>query len=135
MSKKAPHGKVTCGDCGSSMELRKSRYGQFWGCSEYPKCTGTHGAHPDGRPLGIPANKKTREARIAAHAAFDPLWKGGRQSRRSAYLWLRHAMGMNHQPHIGEMTIAECNKVIAVCAQDPDPDPHNESPDHYDGDY
>lgn len=31
----------TCPRCGSSMRQRKGRYGQFWGCSKYPRCKGT----------------------------------------------------------------------------------------------
>ena len=44
--------------------IRNSRFGNFYGCSRYPVCQNTHGAHPDGTPLGKPANKATREARI-----------------------------------------------------------------------
>jgi ssDNA-binding Zn-finger/Zn-ribbon topoisomerase 1 len=31
----------TCPVCHSMMKLRVGRYGQFWGCSKYPHCTGT----------------------------------------------------------------------------------------------
>ncbi|MBK1655942.1 topoisomerase DNA-binding C4 zinc finger domain-containing protein [Allochromatium vinosum] len=34
-------GTPTCPYCGSSMRLRSGRYGQFWGCSQYPGCKGT----------------------------------------------------------------------------------------------
>lgn len=30
--------KVICEKCKAQMKLRKSRYGLFWGCSNYPKC-------------------------------------------------------------------------------------------------
>lgn len=30
-----------CSLCGSPMRRRSGRYGQFWGCSQYPRCTGT----------------------------------------------------------------------------------------------
>lgn len=31
----------TCPRCGSPMRRRPGRYGQFWGCSQYPRCKGT----------------------------------------------------------------------------------------------
>lgn len=34
-------GALTCPRCGSSMQRRSGRYGQFWGCSRYPGCKGT----------------------------------------------------------------------------------------------
>lgn len=34
-------GTPTCPNCGSPMQRRSGRYGQFWGCSRYPACTGT----------------------------------------------------------------------------------------------
>ena len=30
-----------CPKCGKKMKLRKGKYGQFFGCSDYPNCTGT----------------------------------------------------------------------------------------------
>ncbi|MFB6357081.1 MAG: type I DNA topoisomerase [bacterium] len=30
-----------CPECGSEMNLRKGRWGKFWGCSNYPDCEGT----------------------------------------------------------------------------------------------
>ena len=37
------------------MVLRNSKYGLFYGCSTYPNCKASHGAHKDGKPLGTPA--------------------------------------------------------------------------------
>lgn len=34
-------GSTSCPKCGSSMRRRSGRYGQFWGCSRYPKCRGS----------------------------------------------------------------------------------------------
>ena len=114
-----------CPECGADMVLRsttKFTYKKsgaprkFWGCSRWPHCNGIHGAHPDGRPLGIPGNQATKEARIRAHAIFDKLWKGTTTSRTSAYRWLEFELGL--QPgtaHIGAFDIAMCEKVIEVC--------------------
>lgn len=109
----------TCADCGSPMQLRTSQYGKFWGCARYPDCKGAHGAHPDGRPLGTPANKETKEARIRAHAAFDPLWKGDGAllDRTAAYKWLAKELGIDaRECHIGNFDIAQCERVISAMA-------------------
>jgi ssDNA-binding Zn-finger/Zn-ribbon topoisomerase 1 len=107
-----------CGECGSPMILRESRYGKFWGCSRFPQCKGTHGAHQaDGRPLGTPADKETKAARIKAHAAFDMLWKGREMSRTDAYRWMGEAMKLPpEQRHIGEFTTEQCVLLIALLA-------------------
>ena len=88
--------KKDCPDCGAPMELVPSQLGEdrwYYRCTTYPDCRGSHGAHPDGSPLGIPADAETREYRKLAHAAFDKLWNGGgtfhgrkvRTSRPHAY--------------------------------------------------
>jgi ssDNA-binding Zn-finger/Zn-ribbon topoisomerase 1 len=111
---------LTCPDCGALMILRPSKYGLFYGCRNFPACKGTHGAHPDGRPLGVPADRATKEARIRAHAAFDAIWEpgkiSGRKRRRGrAYTWLAKRMGCQ-EVHMGEMTIEECERVVRLCA-------------------
>lgn len=103
---------IRCGECGELMVLRKSRYGPFYGCSAYPKCKGTHGAHPDGRPLGKPADKETKAARMKAHAAFDRLWKEGKRSRGQAYGWLKAQASI--PDHIAEMDAKQCVALIEL---------------------
>lgn len=34
-------GTPTCPRCSAPMRKRSGRYGQFWGCSRYPRCRGT----------------------------------------------------------------------------------------------
>ena len=111
-----PNPEVRCGECGASMVIRTSRYGKFWGCSTFPKCKGTHGAHEDGRPLGIPADQETKQARIKAHEAFDALWKSMRKVTRSeAYQWLQHTMGLSKdEAHIGRFTREQCVHLVAL---------------------
>lgn len=106
---------VKCGDCQAPMVLRDSKFGKFWGCTRFPECRGTHGAHPDGRPLGTPASKAVKLLRIEAHDLFDLSWKSGRMSRNKAYKWLRKAMGMTEaEAHIGLFGEAECRKLIGL---------------------
>lgn len=89
---------------------------RFWGCSRWPDCDCVHGAHPDGKPLGIPADDATKQARIKAHAAFDRLWKpelGGQLRRKEAYRVMRELMGMtNDEAHIGRFDTPQCETLI-----------------------
>jgi ssDNA-binding Zn-finger/Zn-ribbon topoisomerase 1 len=71
---KAP--KLECTECDGKLVLRLSKYGLFYGCTNYPVCKTAHGAHPDGKPLGKPANKETKAWRIKAHQAFDKVFEG-----------------------------------------------------------
>ena len=120
------HSELKCGECESPMVLRKSRFGMFYGCTKFPACKGTHGAHPDGLPLGVPANEETKKARIAAHNAFDKLWKDRQKNlgcsrtvaRGECYAWLAVELDMRKDDcHIGRFDIDACNHVIAVCAR------------------
>ena len=66
-----------CPECGEPMVLRNSKYGLFYGCSEFPRCKASHGAHKKtGQPLGTPADGPTKKARIRAHDSFVHLCKG-----------------------------------------------------------
>lgn len=104
--------------CGGQLRRRFSpRFERhFYGCTEYNRtgCTGSIGAHRDGRPLGIPADGPTKEWRKKAHAALDPLWKEGHVSRGKAYRWLAKKLRVTGEVHIGEMGINDCRRAIAV---------------------
>lgn len=112
---------MVCPECGSPMVLRstvkfKHKDGQarkFWGCSQWPECSGVHGAHPDGTPLGIPADKETKELRIKAHAALDGLRQAIRLSRADAYKLLQQIMGMSEdEAHIGRFSKEQCMEAV-----------------------
>jgi len=116
MSDMLPLGTVLdhpCPECGSTMVLRKSKYGVFYGCSEFPKCKAAHGAHKSsGKPLGTPANKKTKQARMRAHASFDTLWKDKHMDRSAAYVWMQEAMEMTEdEAHIGKFSEEHCDQL------------------------
>jgi ssDNA-binding Zn-finger/Zn-ribbon topoisomerase 1 len=110
-----------CGECGSLMVLRLGRHSgtaasHFWSCSRFPDCTGAHGAHADGRPLGIPADKPTRQARILAHAAFDAYWRKVGMTRNAGYRWLAGELGLDADAcHIGMFDQATCARVSELC--------------------
>jgi len=116
--------KIKCGECGAPMELRQSRYGPFYGCTNWPKCSGTHGAHPNGAPLGKPADKQTKLARIAAHDAFERYWHTLGWHRGRAYKWLTEQLEIDAKEcHIGRFDVTTCEKVIAICRVIPPPGP------------
>jgi len=68
----------------------------------------------------LPALGPVFRARVAAHAAFDQLWKpypeGERFRRRArAYIWLRRQMDLKeHECHIALFNEAQCQKVVEL---------------------
>ena len=106
---------LTCPECGEPMRLVVNpEYARpcAWRCSRYG-CTGYHGAHDDGTPLGIPAPAATRQMRHEAHLVFDRLWRSGAMSRTQAYAELDAAMGVAHgEAHFGAMSLVECKRAI-----------------------
>lgn len=111
------HAELECPDCGEPMMLKSSRYGLFYGCSTYPKCRSNHGAHPDGSPMGIPANAETKAWRHKAHEAFDKLWDSpdSTMSRKEAYRWMIETMALSRDDaHIAMFGINQCKQLIAA---------------------
>jgi zinc-finger-containing domain len=117
---------ATCLECDRVAKLvggkeiyphRPDLYGKhFYLCA----CGAYCGCHPGSViPLGHPCGPETRRARSAAHEAFDPLWKGGKMTRSSAYAWLAEATGIDPgRCHIGMMNAAEARSVeVAVAAR------------------
>lgn len=108
---------LKCGDCGGKMALRKDDFGVRYRCT-VDGCRGTHGAHPDGSPHGVPADQRTRRARSEAHEVFDRTWKMGKITRDQAYAWMRETTGCGH---ISEMTREQCRQLVdAVYKRFPD---------------
>lgn len=106
---------VMCADCGSVMRIVQGKRGPFYGCTKWPECGGTHGAHPEGEPLGIPADEKTKVARRNLHEKFDKLWKGGLMSRKIAYMWLQGQMKMSRkQCHVAMFDLATCGRATKI---------------------
>ncbi len=101
------------------MRLRLgSKDRRFWSCIRYPGCNGTHGAHPDGKPLGVPADEETRKARAAAHEAFDWIWEGGHMRRAAAYRMIATRMGITEEAcHFGAFDLEQCQQVVTIMTQ------------------
>lgn len=113
--------KNACPECGSDLILRESKKYKriFWGCITFPECDSGHGAYQygelRGEPLGIPANKETKQWRMKAHAIFDKLWKDKLMSRKDAYKHLQLIMSIPKDiAHISMFNIYQCKKLIEV---------------------
>lgn len=107
-----PKPKKLCPVHGDSLERSKTRYGFRFDCTR-DECT----VMCWGGSTSTPANQTTRDARIAAHAAFDVLWQDGKRSRTKAYKWLANAMQLSGgMCHIGMFNAEQCASVVALCA-------------------
>lgn len=93
----------------------------MWLC-ECGAYTGCHAGTE--KPLGRPAGPETRKARMAAHAAFDPLWQAKMRAtgcskskaRRAGYLWLGGELDLDPEDClIASMTRAYALQVVALC--------------------
>jgi len=101
-------------------ETKRYRYGngqprKFYGCLNYPACSGTHGAHPDGRPLGTPGDAETKKWRVRAHKEFNKLYRRNptKAGRRRAYEILQRLMKLHpDDAHIGKFTITQCKELL-----------------------
>jgi ssDNA-binding Zn-finger/Zn-ribbon topoisomerase 1 len=80
----------------------------FWGCSRFPDCKETHGAHPDGRPLGIPGDKETRGLRHQCHAEIDAM---DYPPKNEIYGQLSELLGVA-EVHFGACTKEDCWAVL-----------------------
>jgi hypothetical protein len=119
---------VVCPYCGKdavlvdSAEVYGRSYGLIYLCRPCKAWVGVHKGTE--KPLGRLANKELREAKKAAHAAFDPLWRAKirrdgcskSQARKAGYSWLAKQLGIHFSEcHIGMFDVDLCEKVIAVC--------------------
>lgn len=111
----AERSDLQCGDCSALLQLRETPKGTFYGCTRYPACRGCVGAHPDGSPVGTPADAATRRARHLTHELFDKLWRDGYMSRMGAYTWMQEKLGMSvDEAHIGQFDIPTCRRLYAL---------------------
>ncbi len=117
---------LTCPECGAPMRLLETpkfkdnlgRPKKFYGCTNYPECKGTHGAHPDGRPLGTPADAETKQARRYAHDAFDAHCIKYDLTADEGYSWLAGVLGVpEDEAHMGQMDKETCEAVVGLCSQ------------------
>ena len=93
--------RVLCAKCGAKANIQHTQYGvrtshcDLWAWGDAPL-----------------VDRETHEARKAAHAAFDPLWKGGKMSRGEAYRLLREKLGLTAgECHMKVMDAATAGRV------------------------
>ena len=117
--------KVICQYCGGRAEFLASSESIYAGKNNGPlwicwPCKAWVGCHPGGNlPMGTLANHRLRGKRLAAHAAFDFLWRGHKtqQRRTIAYVWLSKKIGVpDRECHIGMFDEMQCEAVISACA-------------------
>ena len=86
----------------------------FWLCAP---CGAWVGCHPGTKkPLGRLADAELRKAKIAAHAALDPLWKHGQMKRKEAYVWLADRLRIPAEKcHIGMFDLEMCRNTVKEC--------------------
>lgn len=89
---------------------------KFWQCLP---CGAYVGCHSGGTTaLGRLANAELRKAKMAAHAAFDPIWQSEEMTRSEAYAWLAKTLGIGIDDcHVGMFDVALCNRIIAICEE------------------
>lgn len=115
------HVDLACPECGAPMELvwsdryryKDGRRRPFYRCYKSPECTGTHGAHPNGAPLGRPANKETRVLRMKVHAELDKIfpWKK-KIGKVKTHRWLlERDFGGGH---VANMSATECRDALII---------------------
>lgn len=94
-------------------DLRDKKFYRCAPCDAYVGC------HPGTEtPLGRVANAELRAAKMAAHAAFDPLWRTKKLSRSQAYTQLAERMGLPKEDcHIGMFTMVQCEQVRRVSTE------------------
>lgn len=59
------------------------------------------------------------QARVQAHAAFDPKWQSGKMTRSEAYAWLANKLNIPKEDcHMINFDFATCERVVALCVAD-----------------
>lgn len=111
---------MTCPYCGKEAQWVENsvvygrRYGKSYMCW-YCECGAYVGCHNNTNvPLGTLANKETREWRMKAHEAIDPLWRSGERSRGDVYNAISGALG--YRVHVGESSIEQCRAIIEAAS-------------------
>lgn len=113
----------SCGCCGEALVVlvnNEVAYGRP--CGDWPwiylcmSCGAFVGCHPYSiYPLGVMADKETRQMRRALHAMIDRTWQSGFKTRRETYELMRRLMGFGPREfHIGELSREECLQANAA---------------------
>jgi ssDNA-binding Zn-finger/Zn-ribbon topoisomerase 1 len=110
---------VKCPKCSAEMNLRSTlKFGPkkwFYSCPRWPVCNGSHGAHDDGRPLGIPADDDLKALRIKGHDAFERCRRIHKLTRSKMYHKLARLLNIPRSKcHFGMFDTETCTKAIQI---------------------
>jgi len=103
---------------GAELQRRDGRYGEFWGCAEYPKCDVTASYSKFDERYHV-SNQIVRDSRKLAHALFDRLWQEGHAPRGATYRWLAEKLKIRdwqRNCHIQHFGFDTCCEVVGLCA-------------------
>lgn len=90
---------------------------RFWVCTPCDARVGCHRTGDGTVPMGRLADDELRRARVAAHLAFDSMWRSERFGRDQGYRWLAGQLGIDTKAcHIAMMDVETCRRVVEVCA-------------------
>jgi len=129
------HVQVVCPYCSKPAVFKPSSahvyhgrdYGPIYECAP---CGAWVGCHPGTEtPLGRLANAELRMAKMAVHAAFDPIWKARFERKHAAdpaykkhmarggrYKRLAELMGIPRaECHIGMFDLERCQSAVRIC--------------------
>jgi len=115
---------ANCSYCGGNINIVEDKliYGQTYGnqlfvCENWPKCNALAKVPPNNTTPVALADRILRQARVAAHNAFDRQWKRGKLTRSQAYEKLSRLMSISRaECHISMFDIHQCQEVIFLCA-------------------
>lgn len=79
-------------------------------------CGANVGCHKNtSTPMGSLADAKLKKERMAAHKAFDDIYKTGKMTRGESYAWLSEKLGIaSKECHIGMFNAEQCKQVVQV---------------------
>lgn len=97
---------------GCEFAAKDGRFGRFYGCPRWPDCDRIASKSKFDMNWRV-SDQETRTARIAAHDAFDAVWKSGRATRSRCYHALGELLGLSSQKcHIEHFDVERCDHVV-----------------------
>lgn len=101
--------KLLCPEHKVLLSHKNTKYGGLYFCP-VENCTVALWEKDE---TATPADKETRQARLLAHNAFDPLWKSRKHNRSILYQLLSDYLGIpKNKTHIGMFDFDTCHKVV-----------------------
>lgn len=120
---------IYCANCGAEVQARLTTGAEiyphrrdladlpFWRCDVCRGHVGCH--HKTGnptKPLGVIPSPELARARQELHALIDPMWKGGKRSRRGVYREIAARLGIA-EFHTAELRTIEDARIAYRAAR------------------